>query len=253
MADFKILFEQLYVLVERNFKLKYKSTALGFCWSLLVPLAQAMVYFLVFSNVSRFDIRAYLLYMLSGIFLWHFFTAVMSSSRKCFVGDAALIKKTSFNRALLVVGMTITEFLHLLLTIPILILFMLYYGILPGWSLLNIFVILPAAFLFAMGFAFLIATMNLYLRDIERILSVIIHMWFFASPILYTPENVRGGFAKVIQFNPMLYFMTAWRNVFYQPKTGTEYLGIILAMGCAAAVAGYLVYRRCEPDFAEKM
>lgn len=68
-----IAFDQIYVLVLRDFKLKYNSTALGFLWSLLVPILQSAVYYVVFSSIARFGIRNYLLYMLSGMFLWYFF------------------------------------------------------------------------------------------------------------------------------------------------------------------------------------
>ena len=124
-----LYFDQLAVLVSTDFKLKYNSTALGFLWSVLAPTAQAAVYFLVFSNVARFDIPDYFLYMISGMFFWHFFTSCLQISRKCFVTHGALIKKTNFNRSLLIVGMTMTEFLHLLLVIPILLLIMLGYAL----------------------------------------------------------------------------------------------------------------------------
>ena len=248
-----LYFDQLAVLVSTDFKLKYNSTALGFLWSVLAPTAQAAVYFLVFSNVARFDIPDYFLYMISGMFFWHFFTSCLQISRKCFVTHGALIKKTNFNRSLLIVGMTMTEFLHLLLVIPILLLIMLGYSITPDAALLKLLIVLPAAFFFAMGFAYAIATINLYLRDMERILSIIIHMWFFASPVLNAPENVRGGFVNVIAWNPMLYFLEVWRGIFYRPDTGFEHMLTVVLLSVGAYWCGKLIYRLGEPGFAEQM
>lgn len=245
--------DQFWILVERDFKLKYNSTALGFLWSVLVPVCQGGVYFLVFSSVGRFGVENYLLYMLSGMFLWHFIANCCTSGRRCFVGNGSLIKKTCFPRSLLVWSRVMTEFIHLLLTIPILLLMMLYFGVCPGKSLLLLPVLLAAVFAFAAGLTMIVGVLNLYLRDLERILSVVIQMWFFASPIFYQLNNLRGGFSKYVHFNPAVPFLLEWRDMFYRPAICSGMLLKAVAVGMATLILGLALYRWRERDFAEKI
>jgi lipopolysaccharide transport system permease protein len=248
-----LLRDQVFILVWRDFKLKYNSTALGFLWSFLVPGLQAVLYWAVFASVARFGIDNYLLYMISGMFMWHFFSSSVLISRKCFVGNSALIKKTSVNRALLVLSRILTEWLHLLLCIPLLLGIMYFYGVRPSWSLLTLPIVLLSIFFFTLGIAFIVATLNLYMRDLERILSVVVHALFFATPVFYKFGQARGHIGGFLEYNPVAYFILAWRDIFYVPAIHWNTLALISALSVLTTVVGYFVYKYREPDFAEKL
>ncbi len=96
--------DQIGVLISKDFKLKYNSSALGFLWSLLVPTFTSVVYYFVFGVMMRFDVPNYLLYLMSGTFLWQFFANVIVMNGGVLMSNVGLLKKTSFNRALLVRG-----------------------------------------------------------------------------------------------------------------------------------------------------
>ena len=91
--------DQILVLIAKDFKLKYNSTALGFLWSLLVPIFSSIIYYFVFGVLLRFHIPNYLLYLLSGNFLWQFFAHVVMMNGKVILNNSQLLKKTSFGQA----------------------------------------------------------------------------------------------------------------------------------------------------------
>ena len=248
-----IAFDQIYVLVLRDFKLKYNSTALGFLWSLLVPILQSAVYYVVFSSIARFGIRNYLLYMLSGMFLWYFFSGTVSMSLQSFLANTTLIKKTSFPRGLLVISRLTTELLHFLLIIPVLIVVMLLYRITPSWSFLTLPLVLAEFLVFTTGVCFLIATLNIFCRDLERVVGVLLQAWFFMSPVFYQLDNVQDRLRGILLFNPITCYLEAWRNIFYSPVVDFRPLLSGLLPARLMWIIGYGVFRLNRKRMAEAM
>ena len=111
--------DQILVLVSKDFKLKYNSTALGFAWSLIVPIVTSLVYFFVFGIVMQWRAEHYALYLVSGNFMWQFFANVVLTNGRVLMSNSTLLKKTSFDRGLLIWGTFFTESLHFLLLAPV--------------------------------------------------------------------------------------------------------------------------------------
>ena len=249
-----IVFDQIYVLVLRDFKLKYNSTALGFLWSFLVPVLQSLVYYAVFNSVARFGIRNYLLYMLSGMFLWYFFSGAVTMSLHCFPGNATLLKKTAFDRSLLVFSRLLTELIHFLLIIPVMFLLMLVYKIVPGWSVLTMPIILLEFFFFTAGICYALATLNVFFRDLERIIGVLLQAWFFMSPIFYHLDNLHGKLRVLVMWcNPISCYMEGWRNIFYDPVWNWKLLAIGVVPALLSWLIGYGIFRHKCDKIAEQM
>ena len=154
--------DQISVLISKDFKLKYNSTALGFFWSFGVPIAQSLVYFFAFSVIMRFKVDNYLLYMLSGMFIWNFFCSSVIMSTNTFLSNSELMKKTSFPRHFLVVGAISSELVHFVLTIPILVVLMMFGGVMPSWSCFTIPIVLLNLIMFTLGCSFFMASINMF-------------------------------------------------------------------------------------------
>lgn len=243
--------DQIMVLIAKDFKLKYNSTALGFLWSLCMPIAQSLVYFFAFRVIMRFKVDNYLLYMLSGMFLWNFFCSSIIMSCNTFILNGQLIKKTSVTRHFLIQGTIASEFIHFALTIPILVILMIVSGIMPSWSFLFLPVVLINLSMFTLGCAFLAATINMYLRDLERIIGILLQLAFFLIPIVYPLESIPEKYRFYIKLNPFFYLLKSWRDIFYTPQIDLADLGTGCLQSTVILVIGYLVYRYKEPRLAE--
>lgn len=254
---FRLSLDQISALVSKDFKLKYNSTALGFFWSLLVPALTSVVYYFVFGIMLRFNAEHYLLYLMSGTFLWQFFSSVVMMNGSVLTSNAGLLKKTSFNRELLVWGTFFTESIHFFLTIPVLLIMMFCYGIVPHVSALPNFVIVFLALLMlAVGLSYAYAAANLFFRDLERIMTIVMMMWMFASPVFIpvsTVANSAPQYLWVYKVNPMAQILGLWRDIFYQPAFNPGTYLQVLALGFAVLVVGRWIFRKMEPGFAEMM
>ena len=248
--------DQIAVLVQKEFKLKYNATALGFAWCLLVPLLMSGVYYLVFGLLMKVG-RApnYLLYLVSGNFLWQFFSSVVSMSGNVLTRNSSLLKKTNFDERLLVWGTFFSEGLHFLLVIPILALIMTAYGVKPQWwSILpNMAVSLTSLTMLAVGVGYIYAALNLIFRDLERMMRIILQLWLYASPVFIPLSVIPERFLKFYFLNPMAGIMTIWRGIFYDPQLEWKLFLPTLFLSGAAFLIGRAVFTRQQPGFAEKM
>ena len=247
--------DQILTLVLRDFKLKYSSTVLGFAWSLLVPIFTSSIYYVVFKFLIRWSLEHYVLYLLSGNFLWYFFGNVITSSGKLLLGNAALLKKTSFNRSYLIWGMFTTELIHFLLTIPILVFLMLYLGVKPHvpTMFVNMLAVFILVTLLSTGLGFLYAALNLFFRDLERIVGLLMMAWMFMSPVFIPIRIIPEKYLNLYYLNPMAGIITTWRDAFYSPAFHPERFGYLFAVCIPVFLLGYFTFRKLDPRFAEKM
>jgi lipopolysaccharide transport system permease protein len=247
--------DQILVLIAKDFKLKYNSTALGFLWSLLVPTFTSIVYYFVFGIMMRFDAPNYLLYLMSGTFLWQFFANVVIMDGGVLMANQGLLKKTSFDRELLIRGTFYTESIHFLLTIPVLFGLMAFYQQIPDFVGIvpNLIVCMVSLFLFATGIGYAYAACNLYFRDLERIMNILLMLWMFCSPVFLPVQSFPDKYKWVLDCNPMAMILQLWRDVFYQPGFHPEMYVTLLISSVAIFFLGRAIFRKMEPGFAEMM
>lgn len=247
--------DQIFVLVAKDFKLKYNSTALGFLWSILVPIFSSIIYYFVFGIMIRFKVENYLLFLLCGSFLWQFFASVVTMNGKILSNNASLLKKTSFDKRLLIWGTFFTEATHFILTIPILLVVMLCYNVTPDWVtfLPNLLICLVALAYFSIGLSYVYAAVNLYFQDLERIMAIILQMWMFITPIFIPESSIPQKFHWIYKINPMAGIIQTWRRIFYNPGWDWQSLWILALTSLAMFFFGRWLFRRLQNRFAEMM
>lgn len=245
--------DQIWVMAQKELKQKYKRTALGFLWSFLMPVAQTIVFFLVFSTIIRFEMPHYILYLISGIFLWQSFTNMFTAGLFAFLGNASLIKKTRCHRFTLVCGACLAELFHLTCTIPLLLLAMLIFGVTPGWTVVLIPYLLVLLFLSGTGLALIAATLNLFFRDLERINQILIQLWFFVTPIFYPAAAVPEQYRGLLSANPFYFLLDLWRGVFYQVDFSWVSLAAATFWAALLLTFGIAVYAKYQRRFAEEI
>ena len=247
--------DQITVLIAKDFKLKYNSTALGFLWSLLVPVFSSLIYFAVFGVLMRFRAPNYLLYLLCGTFLWQFFANVVLQNGRILMVNAGLLKKTSVDRKLFVWGTFFTESIHFILTIPVLVVVMLAYGVKPDWLtfLPNLLVVLLLLALFSIGLSYAYAAANIFFRDLERIMAIIMQMWMFMTPIFIPESSIPEKYHWIYVVNPMAGVVRIWRNIFYSPDINCLLWLKLFLIGIVVFWAGRSIFVRLEKRFAEMM
>jgi lipopolysaccharide transport system permease protein len=169
-----------------------------------------------------------------------------------FIGNSSLIKKVRFPRNVLVASGVLSDALHFFLTIPVIVAALLWYGFAPSWSwILGIPLLGAAQFLTAYGIAIAVASVNLFFRDLERLVALGLQVLFFLTPIIYSVSIVPVEYHKWIKLNPIAPLIRGWQKLFLDGHLdplliGAAYLTAIVCLG-----VGTLVYRALSPRFAE--
>lgn len=251
----QLIVDQIYVLVCKDFKVKYNSTAIGFFWSLLVPLCMSFTYYFVFGVIMRWNVRNYILYLLSGNFFWQYFASVVTANGIVMMSNVGLLKKTSFRHELLLWGTFTAEGIHFLLTLIVLFFAMFYYKVTPQWinGFINFAVLLVFFPLFALGVSYLYAALNIYFRDLERIMGIFLTLWCFVSPVFIPIQAVPEKYRFVYECNPMAGFIGIFRDIFYEPGLHPENWIMPCGLGVVLFLIGRWLFNRMSPRFAERM
>lgn len=240
------------VLTQKELKVRYKRSFLGYLWSIANPLALALVFFIAFKIFMKIPIENYTLFLIAGLFPWQWFLNSVNSSATVFIGNATLIKKMHFRHEVLVVATILNDMLHFLLSIPVIILFLFVYGLQPSmlW-LLGIPVLLIVQFIMTMGFSLAVSALNLFFRDIERIVFIFTSLMFYLTPIIYSEEMVPAEYKTLILSNPLSILFISWRNLLMHGVLSFKDTAMAFVASSLVFIAGYLIYRKLKWRFAE--
>jgi lipopolysaccharide transport system permease protein len=240
------------VLLAKEFKLRYKSTFMGYGWSVMHPLALAMIFFMVFRIVMRVQIPDYALFLIAGLFPWQWISNTAGTANFYFLGNSSLIKKVRFHRATLVVAGALNESAHFVVSIPVILGFMLYYGRLPQiswcWELPALIAVQS---IMTLGLGLVIATCNLFFRDLERLVGLLTQLLFYLTPIIYTVDKVDAEYVWIFYANPFASIVLCWQGLFYYGTVPAVYFGVALTWALGWLALGLLVYSRSVWRFAE--
>jgi len=197
-------------------------------------------------------LEPYFLFLFCGILPWTWLSASLLESATVLITGGNLLKKVLFPAEVLPVVTVLANLVHFLFGLPILLLFLAWKGRL-GWSALLVPLPLLIQLVFTLGLALFVSALTVHFRDIQNILSHVLHLWFFASPVLYAyPES--GPLHTLLRLNPMTHVIVAYQEALF---FGTVHHLRGLALAAAAAVlafaAGAFLFERLRDTLAEEV
>jgi len=266
----------LKLLVSKELKVRYRGSVLGLLWSYVKPGVQFVVFYValgVFLGLEQSDrnpggLPNYAIYLFSGIVLINFFTEALGNASRSIVGNGGLIKKIYLPRQLFPVASVWVSGVHFVPQILILLVACLFNGWRPGVlelaAALAGFVIVG---LLATGLGLLFGAVNVYFRDAENLVDMLLMIATWASPVLYSWVMVRDKLGEtafnLYQLNPITVGVEAFHFAFWLPTTdGAEqipphllsvWLPVGLAISAAVLLFGQFVFRRLEGRFAQEL
>ncbi len=284
MAELWHYRELLWTLVIRELRVRYKNSVLGFFWSLINPLVTVLVMTIVFKYVMGMRIANYSAYVLVAYLPWTFFQFALLDSSQTILAYMPVIKKIYFPRALLPLATTLANFIHFVLAMVVLLLYLhLYVGAPVQVGLLLVPLVMLTELLLVMGLSLVIACWNAFYEDVKYLVSVGLQLLFFLSPIIYFSEQVRYAgfvpesyretlFCAYHLLNPMATYALAYRKLILPPITIVQQnpgisaqpvqfpdmplpywlLGVHLLLAAGVALVGLFYFRRREWDFVER-
>ncbi|QYH34855.1 ABC transporter permease [Salinibacterium sp. M195] len=271
--------ELLSNLTLREIRGKYKRTVFGQLWSLANPLALMLIYTFVFSLVFRIKpdvgdpsgLNNFALWLLCGLLPFTFLSTVITKGVGSLVENAVLIQKVSFNRIVLPLSLVGSAGYNWMFEMGVLVLALtIAVGVMGSIMLQWIPLVLVAMLLLAVfgaGLALMLSVANVYFRDTQWFVTILLQMWLYLSPVIYPSSMVAdvskqlgGLFGTPIQLtdiyglNPMVHFLDLFRNLLYDNRWPDVITWLIcLAWAVGIFIVGVIVFRRNERNLAETL
>jgi len=267
--------ELLANLTLREIRGKYKRTVFGQLWSLANPLALMLIYTFVFGLIFRSNpdpgdpsgTDVFALWLLCGLLPWVFLSTVLNLGAGSLVSNAGLIQKVYFSRIVLPLSQVGSTAYNWLFEMGVLIIALMIVGsfVLPWIPL--VIVIMFLLLVFGSGLALLLSVANVYFRDTQYFITIVLQLWLYLCPIIYPVSLVQrasgdiGGLlgtpvtlAFLYDLNPMVHFIEVFRNLLYDNRwpNPVEW-AICAAWAIGALVVGMLVFRHNEKNLAEAL
>ena len=252
----------IWAFANRDFATRYRSSALGWAWSLLQPLATLLVYAAVFSLVFRIqapplgngDGSNFATFLFTGMVTWNLFSGLLLLSMTQLKSNGELLKKVQFPAWAPLLGASIVQLVQVALELVVLVIMFLWLGNIGITWFLAIPILIATA-LFAQGLGLMLSILNAHFGDVQYIVTVVLGALYFLTPILYPitlVEETASWLAVIVQSNPMSWFVEAMHDVMYSLTTPAWWvIPALLAFGAAVFMAGLAVFNRFSEDIGE--
>ena len=241
-------------LVNQELTVKYKRSALGFFWSLLNPMATMIISSIVFGSIMRFNLQDFVVFLYAGMLPWNFFGISSDFCGSCILNNEGFIKKIYLPKIVFPLSTVCAQFINMLFSMIALFFFMLILGAKVTIALVFLPVAFLLMFMWTLGFSLIMATVNVYFRDMRYIMGVIMNAWYYMTPILYPitsiPENIR----VIFYLNPGYYFVDMFRSpIYYNMFPSIENIGIAAVCAIIVFLGGLFCFYRFEKDFVYRL
>ena len=238
-------------LVSRDFKLKYRRSALGILWSVLNPLLMMIVMAAVFSYMFRFQIENFPVYLILGTILFDYVNRGTTGAMSSIIEAQALIKKIRVEKMIFPLEKVTFELVNFAISLVAAVAVMVYFQVVPSihviWGLPFLIVVVS---LFAVGLGLLISSLSVFFRDVMHLWTVLMTAWTYATPLFYPYEMLDGWMQAIVQFNPMYHYVTFFRDIMmWNVNPGGKECLICLAMAVITFLVGLIVFRKTENKF----
>ncbi|MFD2090362.1 ABC transporter permease [Blastococcus deserti] len=250
----------------REIKGKYKGSILGSAWSLINPLATLAIYSLVFGFIIKFptpvagngELTSFTVYLFTALVVWNFFQSVSTSGMGALVTAGPLLRKIYFPPFAPVIGSAAAVLNQTAIEFGLLFVVYLVVGNV-GWSFLLAPVLLVLLGAFALGIGLVLAVANARFRDVSYIVSVLLSLLFYMSPIIYPISLVtdlydQHGWLRLYEYNPVTAFIEAFRSALWHLEfPGWGRLAYLTVVSLAVLVGGWVFFQRKSADVSEEL
>lgn len=241
-------------LVMRDVRQRYKGSMFGILWSMMNPLLMMLIYTVVFSFIMRVKIPNYSLFIFCGLLPWFWFQTALTNGCTVIVANAALIKKVAFPTEILPLVSVTSNLVNLLLSLPVLFLFMALDHVAPAPSLFLLPVLLAIQYVLTAGIAFILAAVQVFFRDTEQVLANVLMLWMYATPVIYSADMIPKRFIRLVLLNPISPLVMSYQHIILdQTFPPFTYLLYPLVVGIVLLVAGFNLFGTLKFRFAEEV
>ena len=237
-------------LIARDIKVKYRKSVLGVLWTLLNPLFMMIVLSVVFSNLFKFDVEYFPVYLLSGQLIFNFYSEVTTCSMSAIIDNGPLIKKVYVPKYLYPLSSVLFNYVIFLISLIVLAMVSVILGVKPTFYLLQAPIALILILIMSYGCGMILATIGVFFRDMEYLWSVALMLVMYTCAIFYYPEKLlKSGWAWILKYNPLYCVIDIFRCSVFGKAMNIHYFAYALIFSVVAMVIGLFCFKKKQDDF----
>ncbi len=242
-------------LARTQLRAQHANTIFGQLWLLINPIMLGVVYYVLVTIIRGGDARGgeFFAHLIGGLFAYYFVNWSMSGGVKSVVGGGRLILNTAFPRVLLPLASVQSAFRRFL---PALIPYFLIHaamGMPWTWKLLYLIPVVAMLVPLAAGMAMIVATAQVYFRDLKSFLPYALRMWMYTSPVLYYADDVPEDYDWLLTVNPIASMLTIWSDAREGITPAWENFALGTGWALAIFIAGWVLFTSREREFAVRL
>lgn len=246
--------------IKAEFLGRFARSKLGALWMILNPLAQAAIFAIVLSEILAAKLphveskSAYAIYLMAGTAAWGLFAEIVTRCTTVFIDYANTLKKISFPRLclpLIVGGSALLN--HLLLLGSIFIIFLML-GHMPSLAWFSLLPGIALIMLFAFGLGILLGLLNVFSRDVGQVITIVLQLWFWLTPVVYTKESLPKQFAPILELNPMAKIIQIYQDALLFGRF-PDWSALLFPTLIAITIFlfSFWIFRRASPDLVDAL
>ena len=250
IQNFKKFRPLLGELIARDIKTKYRKSVLGVLWTLLNPLFMMIILSVVFSNLFKFDVEYFPVYLLSGQLIFNFYSEATTASMSAIMDNGSLLKKIYVPKYLFVLSRVFSSTINLLASFTALILVMLAMRVELHYTVLLVSIPLIFIVLFSLGVGLILSAITVKFRDIMHLYSVFVTALMYLTPVIYPMSILPAWLTPIVKLNPITNILQMFRNVMIYNSLPSIASMIIAIVECSIMlVFGLYVFYKNQDDF----
>ena len=236
------------LLVVRDLKVRYAGSALGWVWSILDPLLMAAVYWFVFTSIFDRSVgeEPYIVFLLAGLLPWTWFNNSVIDTARALRMEEKLVRSTNVRREIWILRLVASKGIEFLCSLPVIALFAALFGAGLHWQV----VLAPLAFLMQVvllaGIGLLLAPLVVLVRDLERVVRIVLRFWFYVTPVIYGAVDIPDAYATFFALNPLTGILSLYRASFFPGQIEWFYVVSSGVMSLVLLAVGATVFARLE-------
>ena len=244
----------LYLMTLANIKRRYKRSTLGIIWTLLGPLLTMTVLTIAFSNLFRFSLINYPIYLLSGLIFWNLFTQTTQDAMNSMIWGGDLLRRIYIPRTVFPLTAIISGLINLFLNlIPLAIIMLIFkHAFRPALFFIPFAILLVA--MFALGIGLILSTMAVFFLDVIYLYQVFISAWFYLTPIIYPRDIFPARYVWYMNLNPLYNLLEIFRAPIYLGLIpGTNTILAATSWALVSLLIGFWVFTKQADEFAYRI
>lgn len=233
-------------LIRQQMTLRYRRTFLGYLWTLVNPLMMILIMGIVFSSLFKQDLFQFTAFLFAGMIPWNFINGVVSQSGSAYISNEGLIKKIYIPKIILPLSIVATLFLDAILSFAVLLFLIIILGGKVSWVIFFVPIALFFLLIFAVGVSLIVAITNVFYRDLQYILTILMQGIFYLTPVLYVKDTIPNSLAILVSLNPLTPLIDMFRiPISYRvmPEYHIIFLAVIISFG-TLAFGGWIFLRQ---------